>query len=138
MIDLTGGTCHAVVFTDGAVEKGTCSIGGVLTVLSVGSREYFAAVLLEAVVQSWAEERVRHPVARTEKAATSVAMLLWAEKLKGIRCLAFIDNTAVVQALVKRQSSDEFMRRFIRAVSGVAVRLPSCVSYEQVSTGEPS
>eukprot|EP00971_Amphidinium_carterae_P121365 2403413-Amphidinium_carterae.1 len=51
-----------------------------------------------------------------------------------MRCLAFIDNTAVVQALVKGQSSDEFMRRCIRVISGMAVRLPSFVSYERVPT----
>eukprot|EP00971_Amphidinium_carterae_P167694 3322792-Amphidinium_carterae.1 len=77
---------------------------------------------------------MKHPVARTEMAAISVAMLLWAEKLRGMRCLASIDNTAVVQAFVKGQSSDEFMRKCIRAVSGVAVKMQPFVAYHRVPT----
>eukprot|EP00438_Fugacium_kawagutii_P024616 Skav227275 [mRNA] locus=scaffold3803:159824:160804:- [translate_table: standard] len=128
-----------VVFTDGACEQVDgdllCTIGGVLwDPASADKPMAFGAEVSPAVVREWktggaledislAPQQVlgtpyieagkQHPVALTELYAVCTARHTWSKIIDGRRCIFFIDNQGVLDALIKGYSGEPLMKRLL-------------------------
>eukprot|EP00438_Fugacium_kawagutii_P022633 Skav216773 [mRNA] locus=scaffold3064:4705:6270:+ [translate_table: standard] len=128
-----------VVFTDGACEQVDgelhCTIGGVLWDPCEDSKPLaFGAEVSSAVVLEWktggaledislAPQQVlgtpyieagkQHPVALTELYAVCTARHTWRKIIDGRRCIFFIDNQGVLDALIKGYSGEPLMKRLL-------------------------
>eukprot|EP00438_Fugacium_kawagutii_P029267 Skav207045 [mRNA] locus=scaffold709:16974:19130:+ [translate_table: standard] len=128
-----------IVFTDGACEQVDgdlqCTIGGVLwDPCADGKPLAFGAEVSHEVVLEWktggaledisvAPQQVlgtpyieagkQHPVALTELYAVCTARHTWSKIIDGRRCIFFIDNQGVLDALIKGYSGEPLMKRLL-------------------------
>ena len=98
-----------LIFTDGAVEVGDqgkqVTIGAVLIEPnSLGSPEYFSAVVCREKVADWASAGTMHPVHQAELLPAAVALATWAGKVAAKRAILFLDNEAARGALIRGYS----------------------------------
>ena len=90
-----------LVFTDGAVEDGIASVGGVLCSARALPIAYFGAKVPQSVTEAWRACGTEHPVFQAELLAVLLAAHLWGGALAGNLCTCFVDNEAVKRSLIR-------------------------------------
>ena len=124
-----------LVFTDGACEEVT-SVGGVLVDGDV--RECFGAVVPQKLIDDWksSAEQVQ-VIGQAELFPVLVAKLTWASRLRGRRCIFFLDNESARLALVKAYSPvlaslrivvDIVMWDYSNRLDSWYARVPTCAN----------
>ena len=88
------------IFTDGAFEGQSGSIGGVLFDQLGNPLEFFAAVLSEESMTPFLAQS-RNPIYELELLPIAVAFYLWAKRLRHKQLMCYLDNDAARAALIK-------------------------------------
>ena len=83
-----------VVYTDGACEAESITMGAVLVDLSSGTKEFFGCPVPEALVLKWRRSGRTQLIFFTEILPVLVAKKTWSEILKNRRVFFYIDNEA--------------------------------------------
>ena len=90
-----------VVYTDGACEADSITMGAVLVDLSSGTREFFGCSVPEELVLKWRRSGRTQLIFFTEILPVLVAKKTWCEVLKNRRVFFYIDNEAAKAALIR-------------------------------------
>ena len=90
-----------LLFTDGAVESGVASIGGVLCSHEGYPIAHFGRQVPQVVTQAWLQTDSEHPVFQAELLAALAALHLWPQTLHRSLCTLFIDNEGVKNCIIK-------------------------------------
>ena len=130
-ISLAPSGSPVVLFTDGAVEGRFAGFGGVL-IHSGSAPEYFQGSVPEDVLQIWARQGSSHPVAHCELVPLLVSKLVWADRIKSRKVLWFVDNNAVLDALIKGTSDVTFLKRGLREFSMLERDTPTTSWFSRV------
>ena len=121
---------HFILFTDGAVEEGTASLGGVLLDDGGSPLHYFSCQVPNQVYQAWVITGTSHPVFQAELLAVLVATHVWAKLLLRKLCSAYVDNEGVKHALIRGQafpdSNSLLLRNFLAQESVLATSFWFC------------
>eukprot|EP00971_Amphidinium_carterae_P003984 79294-Amphidinium_carterae.1 len=124
-----------LLFTDGAFEQGCCGVGGVMfDPQEPEAAEFFSESVPENTVKAWLQEGCVHPVCRAEVVPLVAARVLWREKLRNRRVLAFLDSNAVLHAAVKGMSNDSFLKTSLKRLCLEQLACPSLFWYCRVPT----
>ena len=92
-----------IIFTDGAAEgtkRSVVSVGGVLFRPCAGGALFFSCEVPAPIVARWTSGGKRQVIGQAEVFPVLVAKLTWAEQLKGMRNIYFIDNDSARYALI--------------------------------------
>lgn len=133
-----------IVFTDGACEEQgddfLATIGGILfDPEKLGEIETFGCRVEPSVLASWKSAGKQHPVALTELYAVCVAKFIWRNRLDGARCIWFVDNQSVVDALIKGYSNDGPIKTLLLGFEHMDAAFPSFHWFARVpSSSNPS
>eukprot|EP00971_Amphidinium_carterae_P341361 6480127-Amphidinium_carterae.1 len=89
--------CHALLYTDGAVEDGIGTAGAVLFIR--GSVRVLSYTIPTELMESWYKLGSKHAVAQSELHPVLVSKRTWFEILIGVDVLHFTDNSSVKESL---------------------------------------
>ena len=102
------------VFTDGAAEGDSYTIGGVLHRKGEDEVWFFACKVPEALVREWAHD-MKHVIGPVEAYAVLVARLVWHKFIAGAHAVFRVDNYGAMDAYIKGTSTNAQIRRILLA-----------------------
>ena len=102
------------VFTDGASEGMSNTVGGVLHRSGDITVRFFACHVSRAVVSEWSKD-LKHVIGPVEAYAVSAARLLWHQHLAGQHVVFHVDNYGAMDAFVKGSSASKHIRDILLA-----------------------
>ena len=88
--------CPALLFTDGASEGETNTIGGLL--YAEGGFRFFSCHVPASMIELW-KASSKHVIAMVELYSVVVARFVWNKYLMGRKAIAFVDNESAKEAL---------------------------------------
>ncbi|CAE7361058.1 unnamed protein product [Symbiodinium sp. CCMP2592] len=98
-----------LVFTDGASEGSTHTVGGIIFDPREQQPKYFACHVCDSVVSTWSRD-LQHIIGPVEAYAVLTARKVFHQSLSGRYCVYFIDNDGVLLSYIKGTSSSKPMR----------------------------
>eukprot|EP00439_Symbiodinium_sp_Y106_P034346 s5786_g4.t1 len=122
------------LFTDGAFESGSASIGGVLCDGWCRPLFWFGSEVPSEVTSVWCEGGV-HPIIQAELLATAVALHCWSDILSGSNTCAWVDNEVVrfgvINGFIRPESAMCILDRMLHLEATIdcqlwVCRVPSC------------
>ncbi|CAE7220298.1 unnamed protein product [Symbiodinium natans] len=111
-----------VIFTDGVLEAGIASIGGVFyPTCREMPAEVFGGTLPEELLGLLKGDK-EHVIGAVELYAVAVALHLWMPRLAGSKVLVFVDNWPALDTFVKGSSSVPEWRKVLLCIERAASR----------------
>lgn len=107
-----------LVFTDGACEGGTdgdpfrASVGGVL-LEPEKQPQFFSGLAPDSLTDLWTDARKKHLIGQVELYAVILARAVWSECINNRRVIFFVDNMAVLDALIRGNSREPTWRALL-------------------------
>ena len=101
-----------LIFTDGASEESTHTVGGVLVFPGSDNPRFFGCVVPPKLVGQWFGD-MKHIIGPVEAYAILVARKLWHQFLAGNRCVYFCDNYGAMDAFIKGSSHSRDFREIL-------------------------
>ena len=102
------------VFTGGAAEGDSNTIGGVLHRKGEDKVRFFACKVPETLVREWAHD-MKHVIGPVEAYAVLVARLVWHQFIAGAHAVFHVDNYGAMDAYIKGTSTNAQIRRILLA-----------------------
>ncbi|CAE7558724.1 unnamed protein product, partial [Symbiodinium sp. CCMP2456] len=125
----------AVIFTDGALEEGKATIGGVLyPSCRQMPAEVFGATLPCNVLELLKGDK-EHVIGAVELFAVAVAIKLWMPRLTGQRVLVFVDNWPALDTLVRGTAGVQEWRQVLLSIEGAEGGQPPLYWFARVPSG---
>ena len=125
----------AVIFTDGALEEGKATIGGVLyPSCRQMPAEVFGATLPYNVLELLKGDK-EHVIGAVELFAVAVAIKLWMPRLTGQRVLVFVDNWPALDTLVRGTAGVQEWRQVLLSIEGAEGGQPPLYWFARVPSG---
>ena len=91
----------AILFSDGAFEDGAASAGAVFLSSQSSNPEFWGIEIDKSLVKSWNNQGSNHAIAQAELFPIAVGLETWAEQIRNKYLLIFVDNNAVLDAMIK-------------------------------------
>ena len=101
-----------LIFTDGASEESTHTVGGVLVFPGSDNPRFFGCVVPPKLVGQWFGD-MKHIIGPVEAYAILVARKLWHQFLAGNRCVYFCDNYGAMDAFIRGSSHSRDFREIL-------------------------
>ena len=124
-----------VLFTDGALEGGRASIGGVFYPSCRDMpAEVFGCPLPDAVLEDLKGDK-EHVIGAVELYAVATAVTLWMPRMAGQRVLVFNDNWPALDTLVRGTSGIREWRKVLLAMEKAEADKPPVYWFARVPSG---
>jgi hypothetical protein len=131
-VDLSVGTLPVLIFTDGAYEQGKATVGGVLYDPLDQTVECFGAEVPHQLVARWHATGIEQVIGQAEILPAIVARLLWGDRLRGRKCINFVDNEAAREGLVQGRSRSQASSELLDAFWELEAHLGCCSWFDRV------
>ena len=104
----------ALIFTDRAEEECGVGVGGIMLDVATEGKEFFGGAVESSKVEPWkAAGKKKRVIHQAEVYPAVVTLSVWGQRLKGRRIIAFVDNDAAKEALIKGTSSSKASARLV-------------------------
>ena len=117
------------LFTDGAFENQSASIGGVLCDGWCRPLFWFGCEVPAEVTAGWCEGGV-HPIIQAELLATAVALHCWSDFLSGSNTCAWVDNEVVrfgvINGFIRPESAMRILDKMLHLEAAIDCQLWVC------------
>ncbi|CAE7396126.1 zdhhc15 [Symbiodinium sp. CCMP2592] len=118
------------LFTDGAFENGTASIGGVLCDGWCQPLQWFGCEVPQVVTAGWLSQGCEHPIIQAELLAVAASVMCWSTALCDSNTCAWVDNEVVrfgmVNGFVRPESAMCILERMLRLEASLGIQLWVC------------
>ncbi|CAE7811218.1 unnamed protein product [Symbiodinium sp. CCMP2592] len=118
------------LFTDGAFENGTASIGGVLCDGWCQPLSWFGCEVPDSVTACWLANDSEHPIIQAELLAVAASVLCWSLELRDSNTCAWVDNEVVrfgvINGFVRPDSAMCILERMLRSEASLGIQLWVC------------
>ena len=111
-ISCSDGPPPILIFTDGASEGDSNTVGGFLINRDLDVVEFFACNVPDTLVRQWQVE-MKHIIGPVELYGVVLARHLWHTQLVGKHCLYFVDNYAAMDACIRGSSGSPIFRQLL-------------------------
>ena len=126
-VSCSDGPPPILIFTDGASEGDSNTVGGFLINRDLDVVEFFACNVPDTLVKQWQVE-MKHIIGPVELYGVVLARHLWHTQLVGKHCLYFVDNYAAMDACIRGSSGSPIFRQLLLSFERVRLGtgLPEC------------
>eukprot|EP00971_Amphidinium_carterae_P351314 6492048-Amphidinium_carterae.1 len=121
-----------VLFTDGALDQNTASIGAVLLDTGINHARWFKSLVPEEFKEVWLESGIVDAICQIELLAIVTAWSTWGRVMRSSKCIAFVDNNAALDALIKNRSRSTSMRRLLCSLADLDAQFHIMAWFERV------
>ena len=128
-----------VAFTDGAVEAGKATCGGIVFAEEWSTPRFFALAVPSTLCEEWLAAGTLHQVAQSELLPIVLTKVTFTQVLLRRRVLMFIDNDSVRAALISGTTAAQASYDLLMEICAADAVTPAHTWYERVpSTSNPA